>query len=96
MAFVSVDRKSSVFSTRQRVICNDVIVVVMVTLTLMTSLSANAAAAGNSDVDRQSRDHHGGRVAVTWYDDVTGYRYNTILQRDDPKVGEVCYYYYYY
>jgi len=67
------ERKLAEFRTRPPS-CNDVIVVVMVTLTLMTSRVADAA--DNRDA--------GSRAAVTWYDDVTEYRRNSVLQHDDP------------
>ena len=83
-------RKSAMFSPRSVATANDVIVVVAVTLTLMTSCVADAA--GKLDAGRQRRAHHGGRAVVTWYNDVTDYRYNSVLQRDDPtKLDEVYY-----
>jgi len=109
---VGKDRRLVTFSTRWGTFSNDVIVVVMVTLTLTFITSRLADAAGHLDVDRQRSGRHGGRTVVTWYDDVTAYRHNSVLQHDDPiKLEEVllllllllfiylfiyCYCYYYY
>ena len=77
-------------TTRLGLTCNEVIVivVVVVTLTLMTSRLADAA--DSLDVDRHWRGRRGGRAGVTWYGDVTLYRHNSVLQRDEPtKLEEV-------
>ena len=81
------------FLSRSGVTDNDIIVVVaMVTLTLMTSHLADAA-----DDDRQWRGYHGDHSVVTWHDDVTMYRHNSVLQHDEPtKLEEVYSYDYEY